>query len=169
MAKLACRVATFVDARTIESIRRAAAADLTARFGVGAWSSVTSLRRIQQLAGRGQIYLVEEARVPVATFLLADRRPPFCRLDWFADRKAPACYMRHFAVHPERQGRGVGRLVLAEIERLARARGAEALRFDAYRGEAGAGPFYAKCGYAHVHSGSVEGVALDFYEKRLVD
>ena len=48
-----------------------------------------------------------------------------------------------------------------------RARGLKALRFDAYRGEVGAGPFYAKCGYTLRHSGDFRGVGLEYFEKVL--
>ncbi len=40
------------------------------------------------------------------------------------------------------------------------------LRFDAYQGPAGAGPFYVKCGYTLRHSNEFRGVALDYYESR---
>jgi GNAT superfamily N-acetyltransferase len=54
------------------------------------------------------------------------------------------------AVHPELQRRGVGRLLLKEAEALARAWPADAIRLDAFDAEAGAGAFYAKCGYHEV-------------------
>ena len=54
------------------------------------------------------------------------------------------------AVHPELQRNGIGRLLLNEAEEIARAWPADAVRLDAFDATAGAGPFYAKCGYREV-------------------
>jgi GNAT superfamily N-acetyltransferase len=54
------------------------------------------------------------------------------------------------AVHPELQRNGVGRLLLKEAEAIARAWPADAIRLDAFDAEAGAGGFYAKCGWREV-------------------
>ena len=54
------------------------------------------------------------------------------------------------AVHPDLQRLGVGRLLMQEAEAHARAWPADAIRLDAFDNAAGAGPFYAKCGYREV-------------------
>ena len=54
------------------------------------------------------------------------------------------------AVHPDLQRLGVGRLLIQEAEAHARAWPADAIRLDAFDKAAGAGPFYAKCGYREV-------------------
>ena len=51
------------------------------------------------------------------------------------------------AVAPELQRQGLGRTCLAEAEKIARRRKADAIFLDAYDHAAGAGGFYAKCGY----------------------
>ena len=48
------------------------------------------------------------------------------------------------------QRKGVGRLLLKKAEELARAWPADAIRLDSFDAAAGAGPFYAKCGYREV-------------------
>jgi GNAT superfamily N-acetyltransferase len=53
-------------------------------------------------------------------------------------------------VHPEFQRKGVGRLLMKEAEAQARAWPADAIRLDAFDADAGAGPFYSKCGYREV-------------------
>jgi GNAT superfamily N-acetyltransferase len=57
------------------------------------------------------------------------------------------------AVHPDFQRKRVGRLLMQEAEAVARAWPADAIRLDAFDAAAGAGAFYAKCGFrelAHV-------------------
>jgi GNAT superfamily N-acetyltransferase len=48
------------------------------------------------------------------------------------------------------QRQGIGRLLLTEAVRVARAWPADAIRLDAFDAEAGAGAFYAKCGFREV-------------------
>jgi GNAT superfamily N-acetyltransferase len=55
--------------------------------------------------------------------------------------------VRRVMVHPDRQGAGYGRLLMAEVERAARMLGLEALALRC-RGQTGNDLFYKKCGYA---------------------
>lgn len=162
-----CRQATPGDATVSRAIRFAAAADLSARFGPGHWSQVMPLGDIEEKIGAGLLYLIEADGSPVATFALGDLRIDFYQPAWFADPSADAGYLTDFAVLPTRQRQGIGRFALVEIEALCRSRRLSALRFDAYQGPAGAGPFYVKCGYIRRHSNEVRGVGRDYYEKVL--
>ena len=54
------------------------------------------------------------------------------------------------AVAPQMQRKGIGRQLLTAAITTARAWPADAIRLDAYDAEAGAGPFYAKCGFRPV-------------------
>jgi GNAT superfamily N-acetyltransferase len=54
------------------------------------------------------------------------------------------------AVHPDLQRKGIGRQLMKKAEAIARAWPADAIRLDAFDAKAGAGPFYAKCGYREV-------------------
>jgi GNAT superfamily N-acetyltransferase len=51
------------------------------------------------------------------------------------------------AVSVAHQGAGLGRLALEDARAIARSWPADAIRLDAYDAEAGAGPFYEKCGF----------------------
>ena len=68
------------------------------------------------------------------------------------------------AVAPDRQGGGVGRALLAEAARVAAEWPADAVRLDAFDAVAGAGPFYAKCGFTEVGRASYRAVPLIYYE-----
>jgi GNAT superfamily N-acetyltransferase len=54
------------------------------------------------------------------------------------------------AVHPNLQRKGVGRLLLKKAEAIAHAWPADVIRLDAFDSTAGAGAFYAKCGFREV-------------------
>jgi GNAT superfamily N-acetyltransferase len=68
------------------------------------------------------------------------------------------------AVHPSRQGRGVGRLMLQEARRIAAEWPAAAIRLDAYDAVAGAGGFYARCGFREVGRVVYRRSPLIYYE-----
>ncbi len=62
------------------------------------------------------------------------------------------------------QGRGLGRLALADARDVAATWPADAIRLDAYDTEAGAGPFYTKCGFAERGRVVYKGTPLIYYE-----
>jgi GNAT superfamily N-acetyltransferase len=76
-------------------------------------------------------------------------------------------YVRHFWVTPERRAQGLGRALMAEVERLARERGCIGLYLDTF--EEGAALFYERLGFARC--GRIEdfppGAARIFLAKRL--
>jgi GNAT superfamily N-acetyltransferase len=71
------------------------------------------------------------------------------------------------AVDPAYQRRGVGRALLREALAVARGWPADAVRLDAYDAAAGAGPFYAACGFREVGRAAYRGVRLIYFEKLL--
>ena len=68
------------------------------------------------------------------------------------------------AVHPRRQRRGIGRALMTEALRVARALPAGAIRLDAYDADAGAGEFYLRCGYRQAGKKTYRGVPLVYFE-----
>ena len=68
------------------------------------------------------------------------------------------------AVDPVSQRQGVGRGLIEEAARVARAWPAEAIRLDAYDAPAGAGAFYRKCGFKDVGSVVYRSVPLLYFE-----
>jgi GNAT superfamily N-acetyltransferase len=72
------------------------------------------------------------------------------------------------AVHPEFQRQGLGRLLLKEAEAVARAWPADAIRLDAFDADAGAGAFYAKCGFREVARVAYKQDPLIYFEMILL-
>ncbi|MEQ1693120.1 MAG: GNAT family N-acetyltransferase [Gemmatimonas sp.] len=161
---LSFRLATADDAATIARIRTDAARALTAQFGQGHWSSEVSERGV--LAGFRQAWLIlalsgEEI---IGTVRLSTRKP------WAIDRAlftpvSRPLYLTDMAVHPDYQRRGIGRRCLVEAERVARVFPAQAIWLDAYDADAGAGPFYAACGFHECGRRAYRGNPLIYFER----
>lgn len=161
------RPAVSDDIPVVRAILSAAAADLTARFGTGHWSKVRSTETLRKYLDQKILHIIEHKTAAVGTLRLTDRKIGFYHQDWFKHPDDPAGYLLDMAIDPAHQRRGIGRRAMKLVEGLARRTGLRAVRFDAYAGPAGAGPFYRKCGYALVHAGAFNGVALEYFEKVL--
>ena len=69
------------------------------------------------------------------------------------------------AVEPALQRTGIGRAMLDDAKRIAREWPGDAIRLDAYDTAAGAGEFYAKCGFREVGRAIYRGTPLIYYER----
>jgi ribosomal protein S18 acetylase RimI-like enzyme len=90
-------------------------------------------------------------------------------MPWAIDASAftpvtTALYVLGLAVAPDSRGRGVGRSLMDAAKHAARVEPAEALWLDAYEHEAGAGPFYLKCGFRQVGRTKYRQMPLVYYE-----
>ena len=102
----------------------------------------------------------------IGTLRLATKKPWAIDLSYFKSVSRPL-YLHDMAVSPDRQRRGIGRLLVEEAKAVARAWPSEAIRLDAYDSDAGAGAFYAKCGFSEVGRKTYRGVPLVYFELML--
>ena len=166
MFNLRIVAATEIDAVEIAALRSAVAVDLTARFGRGAWSSHVTDRGVLWHMRYGQVLIARDEERIIGTLAMAKRRPWAIDPAYFTRAKRPL-YLTSMAILPSLQRVGFGRLLMDGSQRAARAFGADAIRLDAYQGEAGAGPFYVKCGYAERGRITYRDAPLIYYEKAL--
>jgi GNAT superfamily N-acetyltransferase len=142
-------IATDVDASAIAALRTAAADHLTRQYGQGNWSSPSTERGVLRDLSRPQFSRTVVARdgpTLVATLCRQTKKPWATDTAYFTSVNK-ALYLIGMAVHPDRQGNGVGRRILEEATTIARNWPSDAIRLDAWDADAGAGPFYARCGY----------------------
>jgi 8-oxo-dGTP diphosphatase len=158
--------ATDHDIPALVALHAATAAELTRRHGEGPWTSSASERGVAHQMRLGRIFVGREAGEIVATLRLGARKPWAIDRSHFTPSRAPL-YLTDMAVSPAVQRRGFGRRALDEAQRIARAWPADTIRLDAYDAEAGAGPFYAKCGYREVGRVSYRNVPLIYFETLL--
>ena len=154
------------DAEEIAALRTAVAERLTRDFGRGHWSVVATERGVLQQLKTSVVLVARAASGLVATLRLATRKPWAIDPSYFADAHRPL-YLSDMAVFPDHQRSGIGRSCLAEATRIAKGWPADAIRLDAYDTPAGAGEFYAKCGYREVGRVTYRKTPLIYFELKL--
>lgn len=167
--KLVFATATDSDAAALASLHSAVPEDLTRRFGYGFWSSAQTEAGVLRALRKPKFSRVLIARLSnhiVGTLCLATKKPWAIDTAYFTPATRPL-YLTGMAVHPDVQRKGIGRLLMKEAEAVASAWPADAIRLDAYDANAGAGGFYAKCGYREVGRVTYRRVPLIYFELAL--
>lgn len=148
--KLSFSAAIDSDVAELAALHRDVADDLTLQFGPGHWSSAQTENGVRYQLRRPKFVRLLVARTNsgriVGSLCLATKKPWAIDTAYFSAARKPL-YLTGMAVHPAEQRKGIGRLLLKESEAIARVWPADAIRLDAYDAKAGAGAFYAKCGF----------------------
>lgn len=169
MAKLKFYRAIASDAQEIAALHNCATQRLLEKFGHGPWNTETTekqvLRSINVPTHLAYILIARDGGKIVGTLRLATKKPWAIDLGYFGSC-GKSLYLTSMAVAPERQGRGVGRRCIAEAERIARTwpQPIHSIRLDAYNLPAGAGAFYAKCGFREVGRVTYRKTPLIYFE-----
>jgi predicted N-acetyltransferase YhbS len=164
--KLSFALATPEDAAELAALQQASADELTRRFGQGAWSGSASEREIlatMRLPKFSKKLVARERGRIIGTLRLATKKPWAIDVAYFTPATRPL-YLVGMAVHPRHQGSGVGQALVSEAVALARDWPGDAIRLDAWDAEAGAGGFYAKCGFRKVAHAKYKGAPLVYFE-----
>jgi GNAT superfamily N-acetyltransferase len=170
-------VASEADAAELSALRTEVAEQLTRRHGQGHWSALVTERGERRSLKTTRIIVArdvaadasdasdasESASAIVGTFRLGTKKPWAIDTAYFTDVARPL-YLTDMAVAPPHQRQGVGRRLIEEAKEAAAAWPADALRLDAYDHAAGAGAFYAKCGFRQVGRVTYRGVPLLYFE-----
>jgi GNAT superfamily N-acetyltransferase len=160
-------LASAADAAAIARLRTAVADRLTRDFGRGHWSSAVSEKGVRRGIEISRVVVARrgtdaDAEI-VGTLRLEKKKPWAIDPAYFTAAKRPI-YLLDMAVEPDRQRQGLGRLLCDEARRVVATWPGDAIRLDAYDASAGAGPFYAKCGFREVGRVAYRGVPLVYFE-----
>jgi GNAT superfamily N-acetyltransferase len=155
--------ATQDDAEAISALHADAAENLTARFGHGHWSRPEVVRRIDPPSPFVRLRVGRKRGRLVCALRLQTKKPWAIDVSYFTAVQRPL-YLTGMVVALTQQGSGVGRAALVDAHEIAQAWPADAIRLDAYDSAAGAGPFYARCGYAERGRVAYKGNPLVYYE-----
>lgn len=160
--------ATDADGAAMAALRNGAAASLAARFGPGPWSPPSRVAgvRLGTVPGRSCVRVGRRDGSVVSALRLQARKPWAIDVTWFSSAARPL-YLTDMVVDPAHQRMGLGRAALDDATRTALAWPADAIRLDAWDADAGAGPFYERCGYTERGRVVYRGTPLIYYEKVL--
>jgi GNAT superfamily N-acetyltransferase len=154
------------DAAAIAALRNQAAERLTREHGRGHWSLATTEKGVRRGLATSCVLVARSDAGIVGTLRLVTRKPWAIDPRYFVSVRRPL-YLLDMAVAPDQQRQGIGRRLCAEAVEVARNWPADAIRLDAYDSPAGAGDFYAKCGFREVGRASYRGVPLVYFERVL--
>ena len=164
--RLTFRDATLDDVPAITALHNAAAGALTARFGEGHWSSLVTERGTASTLRHARVRVGREGRRILTVLRLATKKPWAIDVSYFTPVKK-ALYLTGMTVSVAHQGKRLGRLALEDAIAVARKWPADSIRLDAYDAAAGAGEFYANCGFEQRGRVRYKGDPLVYYEKLL--
>jgi GNAT superfamily N-acetyltransferase len=151
------------DAASLAALHTEVAENLTRQHGRGPWSSTKTERGVRFGMRTSRVFVVRQGTEIVATLRLATKKPWAIDTSYFS-ACGKALYLLDMAVAPPRQREGIGRWCLEQAKGVARAWPADAIRLDAYDAAAGAGPFYARCGFTEVGRVTYRKTPLIYYE-----
>ena len=161
--RLSADIATDSDAAAIASLRTEVAEDLTRLYGRGHWSFGATEKGVLRGITTSKVLVARTDGRIVGTLRLATKKPWAIDAKYFSSVRRPL-YLIDMAVDPQLQRHGIGRYLLDEARIAVRAWNGEAIRLDAYNAPAGAGGFYARCGFREVGRVSYRGVPLIYFE-----
>ncbi len=150
MTILLASLASADDVDAVHALLSAAGDRLAAR-GFPNWLPAYPRERVVENVSDGIVFTVRDggrgAGVVVATYFL---RPlpvhPYVGIA-FADPSARARYLNRLAVHPDHQGRGIGRWCLERAAEQCAAEGVTAVRCDVLQANVPLRRFYERHGY----------------------
>jgi GNAT superfamily N-acetyltransferase len=99
----------------------------------------------------------------VGTLRLTTKKPWAIDTSYFSPCPRPL-YLLAMAVTPSKQGQGIGRRCLQNALQIAESWPADGIRLDAFDAKAGAGGFYARCGWTETGRACYRGAPLIYYE-----
>jgi GNAT superfamily N-acetyltransferase len=161
--RLTFRDATLKDVPVIAALHNAAAGALAAGFGEGHWSSLVTERGTAASQRHARVRVGKSGKRILTVLRLATKKPWAIDVSYFTPVKRPL-YLTGMSVAVTHQGQGLGRLALEDAIEVARDWPADAIRLDAYDADAGAGAFYAKCGFLERGRVVYKGDPLGYYE-----
>ncbi len=164
--KLLITTAIDADAASIVSLRNAVAEHLTQQYGRGHWSRSITENSVLRSIKTSHVLVARNDTGIIATVQLNEKKPWAIDLTYFS-AVSRALYLHDMAVAPAMQRQGIGRLLLHEATAQAKAWPSDVIRLDAYNTNAGAGEFYAKCGFREVGRVIYRNTPLIYFEMLL--
>ena len=98
--------------------------------GLDHWYPFRDMKTFMKDVDTDYIYGIYDGDFLIGTFNLNPRARPYYPADIWMNADAKAWYLGGFAILPYKQGGGIGRWVMQQVDALTQAKGYDALRFD---------------------------------------
>jgi ribosomal protein S18 acetylase RimI-like enzyme len=161
---LSISIADQDSAPALAALHTHVADHLTARNGRGPWSALTTENGVLMGLRLSRVLVARDGKTIVGTLRLQSKKPWAIDPSYFTPVKKPL-YLTHMAVIPAMQRQGIGQLLLDEAVKQVKAWPAQAIRLDAYDHAAGAGGFYASCGFSERGHVTYRDAPLVYFER----
>lgn len=112
------------------------------------WYPFRGFDKFEQEVQGAFVYKVLDEGSLVGTFYLHPIARPYYTPDRWQNPNDTGLYLGGVGVMPFIQGRGVGRWLMDEVDRITQEKGYDALRFDGVKANEGLLTFYDKLGYS---------------------
>ncbi|MBD3920416.1 GNAT family N-acetyltransferase [Paenibacillus sp. PR3] len=138
------------DKKSVLSLFRIVTKDLQGR-GIRQWDRFYPNRWIigSDIKRHNMFGIRMDGRVVAAVVVDANQSDKYKSLAWSDRDGTPSCIHR-LVVHPEYQGRGLGKQLLQYAEALAKQQGSSSIRLDVYKGNPSAVNMYSRANYKQV-------------------
>ncbi|MGD0302746.1 MAG: GNAT family N-acetyltransferase [Bryobacteraceae bacterium] len=158
--------ATTEDVADLVSLRNAVNQHLISQYGKGHWAAGLTEKGVRFAMRTSTVYVARRRGRLIATLALSTKKPWAIDKKYFSASRRPL-YLTSMAVAPDQQRQGVGRLCIKAVRQIAAEWPSDAIRLDAYDSKAGAGEFYAKCGFREVGRATYRNAPLIYFEMLL--
>jgi ribosomal protein S18 acetylase RimI-like enzyme len=133
---------------------------------------VHAMQQTGDYLGRGpwddDIYAIQDTYLhQQGEFLIGEWDGLFVAMGGFRLTSPGRAEIKRMRVHPDYQGRGLGQIILSELEARARALGIATLHLDTSERQVAARRLYEKHGFHTVGRTSIGGLEVILYEKAL--
>jgi GNAT superfamily N-acetyltransferase len=163
LSSFSLKPATADDAARLAALHTAVADQLTQTHGRGPWSSRATEKGVLYALRTQRVLVARKSAEIIGTLRLTTKKPWAIDTSYFTSCRKPL-YLLAMAIDPAKQRQGIGKWCLEEAKQMAREWPADAIRLDAFDSAAGAGPFYASCGWTEVGRVVYRKAPLIYYE-----
>ncbi|HTX75032.1 MAG TPA: GNAT family N-acetyltransferase [Terracidiphilus sp.] len=155
--------ATAEDAADLSRMREAVSQRLRQDFGDGFWVGKPTERAALCDIRNWNVYIARYRGRLIASLALQGKKPWAIDRSYLTPGRKPL-FLTRMAVDPQYQRQGIGRQCLDEARRIAEEQKADSICLDAFDCPAGAGPFYAKCGFRELGRAPYRTIPHIYYE-----
>lgn len=147
LSKLQIKKASVDEIQKVHTLIKDCGKALYDQYKIDLWYPMPVLEQFKCWIQNTTTYCVYANNELIATFNISLKPRKFYKPEFWHDSKAQALYLGKLAVKPDLQCKGIGKLCVQEVEKLAKGMGCTAIRFVCIQRHPWLNGFYEKLGY----------------------